>query len=160
MAVSTPACARGAQGCEDFSIYFRIAEKYDFALVPEPLTGYRTLPGNMSSDMLQMLRSWRIVADEMVERHPESRAAITEGLANYLEWCALSAAERGDVTLVWRFCLDLVGTSPGQALRLVVGPLPRRLAKGARHRLGHSPRSKTRHVRFAIGDPDRAMAAG
>lgn len=152
--------ARGAQGCEDFSIYFRIAENHDFALVPEPLTGYRTLPGNMSSDMLQMLRSWRIVADEMVERHPESRAAITEGLANYLEWCALSAAERGDFTLVWRFFLDLICTSPGQALRLVVGPLARRLAKGARHRLGRSPRWKTHYERFAIGDPDRAMAAG
>jgi glycosyltransferase involved in cell wall biosynthesis len=151
--------ARGAQGCEDFSIYFRIAENYDFALVPEPLTGYRTLPGNMSSDMLQMLRSWRIVADEMVERHPESRAAITEGLANYLEWCALSAAERGDFRLVWRFFLDLICTSPGQALRLVVGPLARRLAKGARHRLGRSPRWKTHYVRFAIGDPDHAMAA-
>jgi glycosyltransferase involved in cell wall biosynthesis len=151
--------ARGAQGCEDFSIYFRIAENYDFALVPEPLTGYRTLPGNMSSDMLQMLRSWRIVANEMVERHPQSRAAITEGLANYLEWCALSAAERGDFSLARRFFLNLIGTSPGQALRLA-GPLARRFVRGRRMRRGHSPRSKSHYVRFAIGDPDRAMAAG
>jgi glycosyltransferase involved in cell wall biosynthesis len=151
--------ARGAQGCEDFSIYFRIAEKHDFALVPEPLTGYRTLPGNMSSDMLQMLRSWRIVADEMLERHPQSRAAITEGLANYLEWCASTAAERGDFRLAWGFLLRLIGTSPWQAVRLVAGALPRRLARGARLRLGHSPRSKSHHPRFAIGDPDGAMAA-
>jgi len=154
--------AQGAQGCEDFSIYFRIAENHEFALVPEPLTGYRTLPGNMSSDMLQMLRSWRIVAAEMVERHPGSAAAITEGLANYLEWSALAAAERGDFASTRRLFLHLIGTARGRALRLVFGPLVRRCARGARLRLGHAPRRRTNHAPpcFAIGDPDRATAAG
>jgi glycosyltransferase involved in cell wall biosynthesis len=154
--------AQGAQGCEDFSIYFRIAERHDFALVAEPLTGYRTLPGNMSSDMLQMLRSWRIVAAEMVERHPGSSAAITEGLAHYLEWSVLAASERGDFASAWRLYLHLIGTAPLQALRLIFGPLIRKSVRGARRRLGYAPRRQPKYepFRFAIGDPDRAASPG
>lgn len=152
--------AQGAQGCEDFAIYFRIAEKHEFALVPEPLTGYRTMPGNMSSDMLQMLRSWRIVAAEMVERHPYASAAITEGVANYLEWSALAAAGSGDFASARRLFLRLVGTAPGRALRLAFGPLARRCARGARLRLGRAPPLNTHYAPFAIGDPDREIAAG
>lgn len=154
--------AQGAQGCEDFSIYFRIAERHDFALVPEPLTGYRTLPGNMSSDMLQMLRSWRIVAAEMVERYPKSSAAITEGLAHYLEWSVLAAAERGDFASAWRLYLHLIGTAPLQALRLIFGPLIRKSVRGARRRLGYAPRRQPKYelFRFTIGDPDRAASPG
>lgn len=154
--------AQGAQGCEDFSIYFRIAEKHEFALVPEPLTGYRTLPGNMSSDMLQMLRSWRIVAAEMVERHPKSSAAITEGLAHYLEWSVLAAAERGDFAAAQRLYLHLIGTAPFQALRLIFGPLIRKSVRGARRRLGYAPRRQPQDepFRFTIGDPDRAASPG
>ena len=43
--------ARGAQGCEDLQLYLKIAERYEFGLVKEHLTGYRRLPGNMSSDV-------------------------------------------------------------------------------------------------------------
>lgn len=152
--------ARGAQGCEDFSIYFRIAEHHEFALVPQALTGYRTLPGNMSSDMLQMLRSWKIVAGEMAARHPESRQAIDEGLTDFIEWSILSAAERGDFIAALRLLPDLVGRAPAQALRLVIGPLPRRCARGLRILLGMAPRRRSRQPahHFAIGNPDREMA--
>lgn len=154
--------AQGAQGCEDFSIYFRIAENHEFALVPEPLTGYRTLPGNMSSDMLQMLRSWRIVAAEMTGRHPDSTAAITDGLVNYLEWSVLSAAERGDFAATLRLLASLARTAPRRALRLATGPLLRKCVRGAKLRLGLAPRRKAPHapVRFAIGDPDRVATQG
>jgi hypothetical protein len=68
--------ARGAGGCEDLQLYFRIAERHLFALVPECLTGYRQTRTNMSSDVLQMLRSWEIVAEEMSSRCPEYLAEI------------------------------------------------------------------------------------
>ena len=42
--------AAGAEGCEDYLLYFRVAERYHFAVVPEPLVGYRYLPNNMSSN--------------------------------------------------------------------------------------------------------------
>ena len=55
----------GAQGCEDMQIYYRIARKFHFGLVPEHLTGYRVEHDRMSSDRLRMFRSFRMVADEM-----------------------------------------------------------------------------------------------
>jgi glycosyltransferase involved in cell wall biosynthesis len=68
--------ARQAQGCEDWDIYLRIAERHRFALVRDHLTGYRIGPENMSSDLLQMLRSFDLVAEEVRSRHPERAADL------------------------------------------------------------------------------------
>jgi glycosyltransferase involved in cell wall biosynthesis len=64
---------RDAQGCEDWKLYFQIAERYEFALVPAFLTGYRQLRGNMSSNVMRMLRSRDLCMDEFTLRHPELR---------------------------------------------------------------------------------------
>jgi glycosyltransferase involved in cell wall biosynthesis len=71
--------ARSAQGCEDLQLYFRIAERHLFALVPEYLTGYRRTPTNMSSDLLQMYRSWMLVTGDMKRRQPRLATAIETG---------------------------------------------------------------------------------
>ncbi|MDI1296701.1 MAG: glycosyltransferase family 2 protein, partial [bacterium] len=39
--------AQGAEGCEDYSLYFALAERYRFALVPQTLVGYRESAANM-----------------------------------------------------------------------------------------------------------------
>jgi glycosyltransferase involved in cell wall biosynthesis len=78
--------AAGAQGCEDFLFYCRVAEEYHFAVVPEYQIGYRYLPDNMSSDLPRMLRSWMLVVDEMAARHPDRAAALNRGLRNYSGW--------------------------------------------------------------------------
>jgi len=57
--------ARGAQGCEDWDLYLRLAAKYTFAAVPEFLIGYRKHAQSMSTD-------W----DAMVRSHEEMLAAI------------------------------------------------------------------------------------
>jgi glycosyltransferase involved in cell wall biosynthesis len=64
---------RDAQGCEDWKLYFQIAERYEFALIPAFLTGYRQLRGNMSSNVMRMLRSRDLCMDEFTLRHPELR---------------------------------------------------------------------------------------
>ena len=81
----------GAQGCEDYMIYCRIAEHYQFAVVPEPLLGYRSLPGNMSSNMARMMRSWLMVVDEMLTRHPDRRRHLLAGTRFYLHWLLTQA---------------------------------------------------------------------
>jgi hypothetical protein len=98
--------ARCAQGCEDVQLYFRIAERHLFALVPEYLTGYRTTRTNMSSDVLQMYRSWMLVTGEMHNRQPKLATAIHAGqnlfigglleraIASRQPWPALSLASR------------------------------------------------------------------
>ena len=73
----------GAEGCEDRLFYCRVAEKHHFAVVPDYLIGYRYLPNNMSSDRPRMLRSWLLVDDELLARHPNHGKALKRGLRNY-----------------------------------------------------------------------------
>jgi len=48
---------RNAQGCEDWDLYLRIAERYHFAVVPEFLVGYRKLTSSMSRNAHTMAKS-------------------------------------------------------------------------------------------------------
>ncbi|MCF8708613.1 glycosyltransferase family 2 protein [Rhizorhapis sp. SPR117] len=150
--------ARGAQGCEDFSIYFRIAEKYRFALVPEPLTGYRVLPGNMSSDMLRMLRSFDLVAAEMLSRHPAHHRDIMAGRAYFLEWSILTAAERGAFRTGVRLFLAYFRQKPVNSSMLLAWKLPRAIIRGLRLRVAGKPRRRRDYApsRFLIGCYDGA----
>jgi glycosyltransferase involved in cell wall biosynthesis len=147
---------RGAQGCEDFSIYFRIAETHRFALVPEQLTGYRDLPGNMSSDMLRMLRSFELVGEEMLSRHPDCRREIARGRANFMAWGAVAAAERGDLSTTLKLTAMLARHSPIRLAALLCWRLPRAMARGIRLRLAGIPRRGRDYTpsKFTIGQID------
>ncbi len=81
----------GAQGCEDYLLQCRVAERFHFATVPEHLVGYRFMPGNMSSDRPRMLRSWMLVVEEMRRRQPGRTAALLRGLRSYATWIACDA---------------------------------------------------------------------
>jgi glycosyltransferase involved in cell wall biosynthesis len=79
--------ARNAQGLEDRRLYLDLAERYCFAVVPEFLTGYRMVPGNMSSDVLQMLRSHDALRTDFLAGHPELASIFHESrnrLARYM----------------------------------------------------------------------------
>ena len=71
-----------AQGCEDWALYLAIAESFEFAVVPEYLTGYRSLPTSMSTDYGQMWRSFFLVEAKARARRPELRRYLRGGLAN------------------------------------------------------------------------------
>lgn len=75
--------AANAQGCEDFLFYCRVAENFDFAVVPYHDVGYRFLRDNMSSNAPRMLRSWLLVMAELQARHPDKRALLLKGLRRY-----------------------------------------------------------------------------
>jgi glycosyltransferase involved in cell wall biosynthesis len=74
----------GIHGCEDMLIYYRIAERFHFGLVPDHLTGYRVASARMSSDRPRMLRSFKMVANEMKRGHPESAENVDRGTRMYL----------------------------------------------------------------------------
>jgi hypothetical protein len=63
--------AQNAQGCEDWDVYLRLAERYRFAVVPEFLVGYRKLAMSMSGDFQQMARSQHLMLQTIQENHPE-----------------------------------------------------------------------------------------
>jgi glycosyltransferase involved in cell wall biosynthesis len=74
----------GIHGCEDLLLYHRIARRYHFGLVPDHLTGYRVASGRMSSDRPRMLRSFKMVGNEMKLEHPESAERVDRGTRMYL----------------------------------------------------------------------------
>ena len=63
--------AQDAEGCEDWKLYLRLAERYEFAVVRECLVGYRQTPGMMSRNLWAMKRSYDLLFDEVRRRHPE-----------------------------------------------------------------------------------------
>lgn len=65
--------AAGAQGCDDYLFCCRAAEHFHYACVPEVLVGYRDTPGGISSSAGRMLRSWMLVAEQMIARQPARR---------------------------------------------------------------------------------------
>lgn len=147
---------RGAQGCEDFSIYFRIAEKYRFALVPEPLTGYRDLAGNMSSDMMRMVRSFDLVGKEMLSRHPDRRRAIIRGQNGFMLWSLITAAERGDLSSAAKLMGEMGRRAPMHLAAALPWRLPRALIRGIRRRVSGERRRRWdyRPRKFVIGGRD------
>lgn len=72
--------ASAAQGCEDWQLYLRLAELGEFAVVKSPLTGYRITERSMSSDISQMLRSYRLVLSRVQAIYPEHAESLRVGL--------------------------------------------------------------------------------
>jgi glycosyltransferase involved in cell wall biosynthesis len=151
----------GAEGCEDLLFYCRVAEKYKFAVVPEHLIGYRYLPQNMSSDRPRMLRSWMLVVDEMLARHPQHRKQLIRGLRHYggslTRDAVLLGAHRQSLMML-RFLL--AHGHPLSALRVardavrVLMQMPRR-GRGRPAPLEPAPVMRQGGRRFQIGEVAR-----
>lgn len=61
---------QGAEGCEDWDLYLRMAEGFRFGVVPEFLIGYRQIPGNMGTRLSVMAASHDLVLENILKRHP------------------------------------------------------------------------------------------
>ena len=68
--------ADSAQGCEDWLLYLKLAERSHFALLPAVLVGYRQSAGAMSRNMPQMRRSYARVMRAARAAHPELPASL------------------------------------------------------------------------------------
>ncbi len=106
--------ARGAQGCEDLKLLLAVAERYHVALLNEPLTGYRQVPGGMSSSRWTMLKSFDLVLNDLREHQTElPNTFFRWGRCGICVWLAAKAAtERAGFDLV-RFT-GLAFTSDGR----------------------------------------------
>ena len=142
--------AQRAEGCEDMLLYLRLAERYEFALVPEYLTGYRLTPGNMSSNLVRMSRSWRLVAAEMCSRHPQHRRIVAQGVTSYVSWLLARAIQSRRPFDVARLGLTLLLWRPD----LVTRWLLRKVRRTQRQKRAGLAPSAPEPSRFEIGDPD------
>lgn len=104
---STELKAKDAQGCEDWELYLRLAERYRFEAVSEFLVGYRKVACSMSSDFSQMARSQLLMLQGVKERNPEipnflyrlSRSSFYLYLA---QQCETSGNARASLLWLWQ----------------------------------------------------------
>ncbi|RUV60931.1 glycosyltransferase family 2 protein [Mesorhizobium sp. M5C.F.Ca.IN.020.29.1.1] len=108
--------ARNAQGCEDFLMCLRIAENYEFRVVPQYLVGYRRTSGNMSSDVMQMFRSYQIVLAEFHEKYPQFGGDLNAHLLDTINSLAVRALLQGRPSAAWYLSKKLFVLEPRTAI--------------------------------------------
>jgi glycosyltransferase involved in cell wall biosynthesis len=67
---------QNAQGCEDWDLYLRLAEQYEFRVIPEFLVGYRKIQHSMSRDYTTMAKSHALMLQTARQQHPEVPTAF------------------------------------------------------------------------------------
>jgi len=68
--------AQNAQGCEDWELHLRIADRYQFKVVPEFLVGYRQITSSMSCNFAAMAKCQALIMADVRHSHPEIPASI------------------------------------------------------------------------------------
>ena len=98
--------AQNGQGGEDLDLYLRIAEYYEFRVIPEFLVGYRKLPDSMSCDYRQMAKSRELIWQSIRQKYPNMPACISR-LSNSSFYMNLarqsSRCGRDKSTLYWLY---------------------------------------------------------
>jgi glycosyltransferase involved in cell wall biosynthesis len=125
--------SRGADCCEDLKFNLDIAERYDFDLVPEFLLAHRLRKGSMSTDYDSMLRSHKVVIDEVRERHPELPDKLFRWASGHqhLEF-GLAYLSDGNVLTGARLLLSALVEDPRAALQLGMRRIFARLRRSSR----------------------------
>ncbi|RUV76877.1 MAG: glycosyltransferase family 2 protein [Mesorhizobium sp.] len=108
--------ARNAQGCEDLLMCLRIAENYEFRVVPQYLVGYRRTSCNMSSDVMQMFRSYQIVLAEFHEKYPQFGSDLNAHLLDTINALAVRALLQGRPSAAWYLSKKLFVLEPRTAI--------------------------------------------
>jgi polysaccharide transporter, PST family len=62
--------AADAQGCEDWDLALRVAERYEVRVVPDRLVGYRRGPDGMSANSAAIIRSHAVMLETIGRRRP------------------------------------------------------------------------------------------
>jgi len=134
--------AGNAQGCEDLLFLLRAAEAYPFRVVPRYLVGYRVTQENMSSDTLQMLRSFNLVRARFEDKDPSSHAAWEEHRFGMIAWLAMRNLAAKRVGASMRLMRLLFAADPMRTLRMApellttfVRAVPPRWVKNTARRL-------------------------
>jgi len=136
--------AHKAQGCEDLLMCLRVAERFEFRVVPQHLVGYRITNTNMSSDVMQMLRSCEIVLAEYREKYPQFGSDLDAHMVDMLHWLAVRALIGGRFYAGCALLKSLFVMEPGVAISRLPGVLeeygrarvvPRWLKAGVRRML-------------------------
>jgi glycosyltransferase involved in cell wall biosynthesis len=105
--------AADAQGCEDWLLYLKIAERSRVVLTPAFLVGYRQLPRAMSRNVLQMSRSYGMTMALARSAHPEiaKSSFVTSGMDFDLYISEMCWTSSRPVAAIW-FMLHSMAQDP------------------------------------------------
>ena len=100
---------------EDWDMWIRIASRYPFAVIKEPLAYYRQLPNSMSKNCQVMEKAFSIVIEEAFSCVPSELMFLKHrsyGHANLcLAWKALQSKDR-DYKLAIHYCQQSISHYP------------------------------------------------
>lgn len=97
---------QNAQGCEDLELHLRIAEHYQFKVVPEFLVGYRQITSSMSCNFAAMAKSHSLIMADVRQQHPEIPSSIYRwSSSNFYIYLAFRSNSSGNYrsTLFWLY---------------------------------------------------------
>jgi hypothetical protein len=135
-----------------------MAERYDFALVPAYLTGYRQVKDNMSSDALRMLRSRELCMSEFLVKYPELGADFRRGRSILMRFMLHGSLRGGGGPITWALLRILIRHDPFFALRTLAA-LPLKAAGPLVRRLRNAAGGSERFFDWREGAPDEEFAA-
>lgn len=145
--------AMGAEGCEDYCLYFRLAERYEFALMPEVLVGYRETPECMSADYRQALRSRAILLERLLARHPALRPLFHRSFNRLLGFRLARAIRNGQKREAFVITLKMLSHAPCFALTSIARRGPIVLARLLRKRPSIATGHETQLI-IKLDEPD------
>lgn len=126
--------AKGVGGCEDLDLELRIAAKHPLAAVRRYLVGYRSYPGNMSSNGLALARSVLSTVEHHISCHPELPPwAIRKTRASTLEYALQNIAGVGEWRLFTSELLRLQRLDLGRGLDYITRFTVRRVRDHVLH---------------------------
>ena len=100
------------RGCEDYKLFFRIAERHRFALVREFLVGYRDRPDSLSSDFDVMLDAHARCEAEFAAGHPQRVAALRRNRTRLMRFMASRSYRGGEWTTAVRLLRRMLREDP------------------------------------------------
>ena len=103
----------GVQGCEDWDLSLRLAERYQVGLVRRCLVGYRQVPDCMSLNVDGMSRSYEVVMARAIERNPGLGPEVFHWSAgNFFSYLVAKCYLWGDYRGCLRSMAKAVGSDP------------------------------------------------
>lgn len=88
--------AQRAEGCEDWDLWLRLAERFAFAAVRDFVVAYRQVRASMSRDVRPMARSYALALEGVARRHPElPRRLFRRSRASFCLYLSAKCGEEG-----------------------------------------------------------------
>jgi glycosyltransferase involved in cell wall biosynthesis len=113
--------AQNAQGCEDWDITLRVAERYEIHCVLAYLSCYRNVSGSMAKNCDTMAKSHELVIQALYDRHPHLPVEVSRWSRGLLLlWLTGLSYHEGNYRDSLRLSLRLLRTDPAAIFSLWV----------------------------------------